>query len=81
MRIALLGAGSIGTILGALISQGGGDIVLVDNYKKHIKALNQNGAKIGGFLNCVIPVNAILPNEMSGKYDLIISTTKQTALS
>lgn len=80
MRIALLGAGSIGTILGALISKGGEDIVLVDSFKEHIKALNQKGVKIVGFMDHVEPVKAILPEEMSGKYDLIISTTKQTAL-
>ena len=81
MRIALLGAGSIGTILGALISRGGENIVLVDSYKNQVESLNQNGAKIIGFMDCIIPVKAILPNEMSGKYDLIISTTKQTTLT
>ena len=80
MRIALIGAGSIGTILGALISKGGKDIELVDSHKEHVDALNRNGAKIVGFINSTIPVKAIMPNEMSGKYDLIISTTKQTAL-
>ncbi len=80
MRIAIIGAGSIGTILGALISKGGEDIELVDSYKEHVDALNRNGAKIVGFMNTTIPVKAIMPNEMSGKYDLIISTTKQTTL-
>jgi 2-dehydropantoate 2-reductase len=80
MRIALLGAGSVGTILGALISKGGEDIVLVDSFKEHVDALNQKGAKIVGFMDHVEPVKAILPDEMSGKYDLIISITKQTTL-
>ncbi len=31
MRIALLGAGFIGTIMGALLCRGGQDVVLVDN--------------------------------------------------
>jgi len=80
MRIALTGAGSIGTILGALISKAGEDIELVDSNKDHVDALNRNGAKIVGFINSTIPVKAILPSEMSGKYDLIISTTKQNTL-
>jgi 2-dehydropantoate 2-reductase len=80
MRIALLGAGAIGTILGALLTKGNEDIVLVDHYKEHVDAMNQNGAKIVGFMDCIVPVKAITPNEMKGKYDLIISTTKHTAL-
>lgn len=80
MRIALIGAGSIGTILGALLSRAGEDIVLVDNYQEHVDALNKKGAKIVGFMDCTVPVNAITPDEMNGKYDLIISTTKMTGL-
>jgi 2-dehydropantoate 2-reductase len=80
MRVALLGAGSIGTILGALLSRAGVDIVLVDSYEEHVEALNRHGAKIVGFIDGTIPVTAILPSEMNATYDLIISTTKQTAL-
>ncbi len=80
MRIALIGAGSIGTILGALITQAGKDIELVDSNNEQVDALNRNGAKIVGFLNSTIPVKAILPRQMTGKYDLIISLTKQAAL-
>jgi 2-dehydropantoate 2-reductase len=80
MRIALLGAGSVGTILGALLSRGGEDIVLVDNFIDQVEALNRKGARIVGFMDCTIPVKAITPDEMSGRYDLIISLTKQTAL-
>ena len=80
MRIALLGVGAIGTILGALLSKRGEDIVLVDTYKEQVDTLNRSGAKIVGFMDLTVPVNAIMPHEMSGKYDLIISTTKQTAL-
>jgi len=36
MRIALLGAGSIGTIMGALLCQGGQDVVLVDSFAEHV---------------------------------------------
>jgi 2-dehydropantoate 2-reductase len=80
MRIALLGAGSVGTILGALLSRRVEDIVLVDKFKEQVDALNQKGARIVGFMDCTIPVKAITVDEMSGKYDLIISITKHTAL-
>ena len=80
MRIALLGAGSVGTILGALLSRTGADIVLVDSYEEHVDALNLHGAKIVGLIDRTIPVTAILPSELKATYDLIISTTKQTDL-
>ncbi|TFG85285.1 MAG: ketopantoate reductase family protein [Spirochaetales bacterium] len=80
MRIALIGAGAIGTIAGALISKGGEDIVLVDSYKDHVDAMNNRGATITGCLDENIPVKAILPGEMDGVYDLIITLTKQTGL-
>ncbi len=81
MRIALLGAGSVGTIIGALIAEGGEDIVLVDNFAEQVDMLNTYGLRITGHLNRSIPVKAVLPEEMSGKYDLVISTTKQTSLA
>ncbi|MBV1757653.1 MAG: ketopantoate reductase family protein [Dethiosulfatibacter sp.] len=80
MKAALIGAGSIGTILGALVAKSGKDIVLIDNHKEHVEALNKYGARITGHLNETIPVKAITPDQMEGKYDLIISLTKQTTI-
>jgi 2-dehydropantoate 2-reductase len=77
MRIAVIGAGSIGTIVGGLISRGGGDIVLVDSFTDNVKVLNKNGAVITGTIEERIPVKAINPEEMSGIYDLVFLTTKQ----
>ena len=67
-------------ILGALISRAGADIELVDSYKEHVDALNRDGARIVGFMDATIPVKAVMSDQMTGKYDLIISTTKQTTL-
>jgi 2-dehydropantoate 2-reductase len=80
MKIALLGAGSIGTIMDALLCQNGQDVILVDNFSEHVNALNQCGAKIRGKMDCTIPVQAISPEEMQGCCDLIVSLTKQTNL-
>ena len=56
MRIALLGAGAMGTIIGAYLTKAGYDVELVDNYKEHVDALNENGAHIVGFVDEIIPV-------------------------
>jgi 2-dehydropantoate 2-reductase len=50
MRIAVVGAGSIGTIVGALIAKNGRDVVLIDIDEKNVATLNTKGATITGFL-------------------------------
>ncbi|MCD6569818.1 MAG: ketopantoate reductase family protein [Deltaproteobacteria bacterium] len=77
-RIALVGAGSLGTIIGALLSKGGKDIVLVDVDERHVQALNEKGAGITGHMELTVPVKAITPNKMEGIYDLIIYLVKTT---
>ena len=79
MRIAVIGAGSIGIIIGGLIARGGGEIELVDSSADNVKALNKNGAVIKGTIEACIPVKAVTPEEMSGIYNLVFLTTKQTS--
>lgn len=76
MRIALVGAGSLGTIIGALLTQGGEDIVLVDVHEEHVKAMNDKGARITGRTELTVPVRAITPDQMDGIYGLIIYLVK-----
>lgn len=80
MRIALIGAGAMGTIIGAHLTEGGYDVELIDNYKEHIEALRKDGAKIIGEVEKTVPVKAIFPDEVSGKYDLVISLTKHSGI-
>lgn len=77
MRCAIYGAGSLGTVLGAYVSEAGTKIDLINRNKMHVEALRKNGAKIIGTVNKNVSVNAIFPNEMQGKYDLIFLMTKQ----
>jgi len=77
MRIAIYGAGSLGTALGAFLSRDGLDVELITRNERHVKGLNENGAQIVGTLTTTIPVKAILPEQMHGVYDLIFLMTKQ----
>lgn len=79
MRIAVMGAGAIGTVIGALIAQRGGDVCLVDASAENVSALNANGATITGTYELQVPVKAVTPEGMTGVYDLVLLTTKQTA--
>ena len=77
MRVAIYGAGSLGTILGAYISRGGEKIELINRNKAHVEALQTRGAHIIGTVQFVQPVVAYTPAEMSGKYDIVFLMTKQ----
>ncbi|MCL2215656.1 MAG: ketopantoate reductase family protein [Defluviitaleaceae bacterium] len=79
-RVAILGAGSLGTIMAARVSQNGGSCILIDTNKEHVDTLNRDGATVTGFLDMKnVPVKAITPDQMEGIYDLVIVLTKQLA--
>ena len=83
MRIAIYGAGSLGTVIGAFIEKNASskgldiDLELFNRNKAHVEALNKNGAQIVGELEFVQKVKAYLPEQISGIFDYIILMTKQ----
>ena len=77
-RIAIMGAGSLGTIFGAYLAKAGRDVELVDANRAHVEALNRAGAEITGKVNMTVPVKAVTPEGMTGLYDLIFYLAKQT---
>ncbi len=79
MRIAIMGSGAMGTVLGAYLTKNGCEADLIDSYEAHVDALNQNGAHIIGTVDLTIPVRALLPGEMTGIYDIVFLFTKQNA--
>lgn len=76
-RYCIYGAGSLGTVLGAYITKNGGKIDLINRNKAHVAALQEKGARIVGTVNMTVPVTAYTPDEMTGKYDVILLMTKQ----
>lgn len=78
MRTAVMGAGSLGTIAGALLTKAGLDVVLVDANEEHVNALNADGATVAGKMELNTPVTAITPDRMEGVYDLVVYLVKST---
>ena len=78
MKIAIYGAGAMGTILGAYLTKSGIDTVLVNRNKEHVDRLNEQGARITGEIEMTVRVKAITPEEMNDCYDIIFLMTKQT---
>ena len=77
MRIAIYGAGSLGTVFGAYLAKNGVPADLVNRNRAHVEALKAHGAHITGTVDFTVPVSALLPEEMTGKYDIIFLMTKQ----
>lgn len=78
-RIAILGCGAMGTVIGAYFAKSGLIVDMIDANKAHVDALNEKGAQIIGQEVFSTPVKAILPQQMNGIYDLVFLMTKQTA--
>ena len=77
MRTAIYGAGAMGTVLGAYITKAGYQIDLINRNRDHVSALKKDGAKITGKIEMTEKVSAFLPEEMTGKYDIVLLMTKQ----
>ncbi|MCU9601928.1 ketopantoate reductase family protein [Pallidibacillus thermolactis] len=77
MRMAIMGVGSLGIIIGALITEGKQNVDLIDANRENVKALNENGAQITGIIEKNVKVNALTPEQIKGEYDLVFLLTKQ----
>lgn len=80
-KIAVYGAGAMGTILGALLTKGGlENVELITRNEAHVNGMRENGATIvceGDAAVLNQKVNALFPKEMTEKYDVIFLMTKQ----
>ena len=79
VRIGILGAGSLGTVLGAFLIRGGCLVEFIDSDRRQVAALNAGGARVTGGAEFSVPARAVLPEQMEGVYDLVFCLTKQTA--
>lgn len=81
IKIAIYGAGAMGTTLGALLTLGGlKNVHLITRNEKHVQGLNGQGANIvceAEKTTLTIPVTALLPSQMQGQYDVVFLMTKQ----
>ena len=81
LKIAIFGAGAMGTTLGAFLSKGGlQNVHLIARNPKHVQALKQKGATVickADNTQFTTPVTALFPDEMQGKYDVVFLMTKQ----
>jgi len=47
-RIAIIGAGAIGCVVGGMLTRAGRDVTLVDQWPEHVEAMKKIGLRLSG---------------------------------
>jgi len=77
MTITIYGAGAIGGITGARLTQAAHDVLLVDKAEDHVAAMNARGLTIDSREGSVtVPVRAIAPRSLGSNLDLVLLAVK-----
>lgn len=77
MKIAVLGAGAMGSVFGGRLALAGADVTLLDVNQAHLSAINDNGLHLSlDEGEKVLNVAAMLPAVFEGPADLFILLTK-----
>ena len=77
MKIAVLGAGAMGSIFGGHLAEAGEDVILLDIWREHVETINSRGLHITGVSgDRYIRVRATTDAEDVGKADLVILAVK-----
>jgi len=77
MKIAVVGAGAMGSLFGGLLAASGKDVTLVDVWREHVEAINAEGLRIGGHEeDRTVNVKATTDPSSVGPVDLIILFVK-----
>ncbi len=74
MKIAVIGAGAIGSVIGGLLSKAGEDVTLIGR-KPHVDAINQNGLLLDGASGKMI-IQVKAAENIDFKPDLVLLAVK-----
>ena len=77
MKIAILGAGAIGSTIGGHLAEAGFDVTLIDIWKEHVDAINKRGLHLFGVSgDRYIEVKATTSPRELEKMDIVILSVK-----
>jgi len=64
-RIAILGAGAIGSVVGGFLTRAGHDVTLIDQWPEHVETMRTKGLRLSGTIgDFVVPVRALHIHEL-----------------
>jgi 2-dehydropantoate 2-reductase len=65
MRIGIIGAGAIGSVVGGMLTKAGRDVTLIDQWPEHVEAMRRQGLRLSGTCGThVIQVKAVHVHEL-----------------
>ncbi|MDA7546621.1 2-dehydropantoate 2-reductase [Alphaproteobacteria bacterium] len=78
MKIAVIGAGAMGSIYASFLAQSNNNVLAIDLWEDHIKAINFNGLRVSGFSGDKTVKNIKVSRDINDArgYDLFIIATK-----
>jgi len=77
VKITIVGAGAIGGLAGAYMSEAGYDVTLVDRWAEHVAALRERGLFIDGVRGEKhVAVRAVMPEALTGPLEAVLIATK-----
>ena len=79
MKIAVVGAGAMGSLFGALLAEAGNDVSLYDVWVEHVQAINRNGLAVEREGKTrTVKIKATTDAEQIGGAELVIIFVKST---
>ena len=77
MRIAIVGAGAMGSVYAGLLGDAGNDVWAIDPWAEHVAAIREHGLRVEGASgNRVVRVGATPDPGEVGEVDLVVIATK-----
>ncbi|WP_297376400.1 2-dehydropantoate 2-reductase [uncultured Helcococcus sp.] len=80
MLTYIAGAGAMGCRFGYQLQKAGYDVILLDMWEDHIKAIKENGLQVEGDINDNVKMEIMKPTEATEEADYIILFTKAMQL-
>ncbi|MCZ6544799.1 MAG: FAD-dependent monooxygenase, partial [Chloroflexi bacterium] len=80
-RIAIVGAGAIGSVVGGLLTRAGVDVTLVDQWADHVDAMQRDGLRLSieGHDEITVPVQALQIHELQSVSEPLQHPSPQAA--
>lgn len=81
MKIAIIGAGAMGSVYAGLLADAGNEVWVVDLWEEHINAIRENGLRVEGASgDRVVRLNATTEASDVGQCELVIIATKASGV-
>ncbi len=77
MRVGIIGAGALGSVIGGSLAEAGNDVLLVNRNRAHVDAINRDGLTIStNGKDRAVAIRAAIPAEVGEPADLVIVLVK-----